>query len=90
MIEHISGALMMYLMIEHNDEQYVNVLMILNKCKLYYCIDQRHHEEEEENEHQEMDSMELHVNHTVDTKTIHVVPMDHVIDTNENSIASSI
>ena len=78
MMESVLNALMIYLMIEHNDEQYLEVLRILNKCKLCYCFDAG----EEENENSVDHGVEPLKNPTVDTKTIypdHTLPMEHKI-----------
>ena len=87
MNEHISGAWMIYLMIEHNDEEYQKVLRILNKCKLCYCIDDGYEEKEKQNVPQEM---ELPKKPTVDTKTSHPMPKSHIVNPNENSIVSAV
>ena len=88
MTECVVSALMIYLMIEHNDEHYLKVLRILNKCKLCYCFDDG---EEKENEGDVLHRMKSHNIPTIDTKTVyadHTVPMEH--KTYQTSVSSNV
>ena len=79
MIDSLSHVVMLYLMIEHNDDQYKKVLRLLNKCRLCYCFDQEREKDVEM-------SIEFNKGATMDTKTKNKLPMDHT--TNEKSIDS--
>ena len=81
MIEVLVNAAMMYLMIEHNDERYLQLLQILNKCKLCNCLLISEGDEEIQ------DSIDINEQKSIDTKTIHQVQMVH--EQNENSLASN-
>ena len=88
MIEVISSAVIMYLMIEHNDEQYLYLLGILNKCRLCNCFSPDPLVGNEDKTSNVEESIDLNREITVDTKTVVRVQMSH--ERNENSVASSV
>eukprot|EP01084_Bolivina_argentea_P309690 535733_1 len=88
MSDAICSGIVIFLMIEHNNEQYLNLLRILNKLQLCCCFDTAIDDKEEKNVTTQIKNS-AHDNKneiTVDTKTINPVQMTHIGV--ENSVAS--
>eukprot|EP01084_Bolivina_argentea_P309689 535732_1 len=78
MSDAICSGIVIFLMIEHNNEHYLNLLQMLNKLQLCCCFDTAIEYIEEQNVRTQVKNNENKKEITADTNTINPVQMTHI------------